>query len=105
MANGSFIGMDRFGVDVLLPTEKRANVDAELCRRGYADRMVLSHDAACYLDWIPGELPPRGFSNWNYLHISKDVIPLLRSKGVTETQIEQMLVDNPRRYFEKKGAY
>jgi len=105
MANGSYIGMDRFGVDVLLPTENRATVVAELCRRGFADKMVLSHDAACYLDWIPGELPPPGFKNWNYLHISKDVIPLLKRKGVTETQIDQMLVENPRRYFEKKGGY
>ncbi len=22
----------------------------EMCRRGYADRMVLSHDCSCYLD-------------------------------------------------------
>ncbi|HEY6598894.1 MAG TPA: hypothetical protein VIZ30_06260, partial [Pseudomonadales bacterium] len=46
MANGSFIGMDRFGIDVLLPTERRVETVAKLCRRGYADRMVLSHDAA-----------------------------------------------------------
>ena len=105
MANGSFIGMDRFGIDVLLPTEKRVETVAKLCRLGYADRMVLSHDAACYLDWIPGELPPPMMRHWNYLHISKDVLPMLRANGVTEGQIEQMLVDNPRRYFERQGAY
>ncbi len=105
MANGSFIGMDRFGIDVLLPTEKRVETVAKLCRRGYADRMVLSHDAACYLDWIPGELPPPMLRHWNYLHISKDVLPLLRAHGVTDDQIRQMLVDNPRRYFERQGAY
>jgi phosphotriesterase-related protein len=27
------------------------------------------------------------------------VLPALRESGVTEAQIEQMLVDNPRRYF------
>ena len=105
MANGSFIGMDRFGVDVLLSTEKRVATVAKLCKRGYADRMVLSHDAACYLDWIPGELPPPMMSRWNYLHISKDVLPMLRDEGVTDDQIHQMLVDNPRRYFERQGAY
>ena len=105
MANGSYIGMDRFGVDVLLTTEKRVNVVAELCRRGHADRMVLSHDAACYLDWIPGELPPPMLRHWNYLHISKDVLPMLRAKGVTEENIETMLVTNPRKYFEHVGKY
>ena len=105
MAEGSFIGMDRFGIDALLTTEKRVNTVAELCKRGYAGQMVLSHDAACYMDWIPGELPPPTMRHWNYLHISKDVLPLLRDKGVTEAQIEQMLVDNPRRYFESQGGY
>jgi len=105
MANGSLIGMDRFGIDVLLPTEKRVDTVAKLCKRGYADRMVLSHDAACYLDWIPGEVPPPTMKQWNYLHISKDVLPMLRDKGVTDEQIHQMLVLNPRRYFERQGAY
>jgi len=105
MANGSMIGMDRFGIDVLLPTEKRVDTVAKLCKRGFADRMVLSHDAACYLDWIPGEVPPPTMKQWNYLHISKDVLPMLRDKGVTDEQIHQMLVTNPRRYFERQGAY
>jgi phosphotriesterase-related protein len=105
MANGSTIGMDRFGIDALLSTEARVDTVAKLCKRGYADRMVLSHDAACYLDWIPGELPPPTMRHWNYLHISKDVLPMLRERGVTDAQIQQMLVDNPRRYFERQGAY
>ena len=35
--------------------------------------------------------------NWHYLHIPEDVLPALRARGVTEEQIHQMLVDNPRR--------
>ena len=97
--NGSYLGMDRFGIDHYLPTTERVAVVAELCRRGYADRMVLSHDASCYLDWIPGELPPTGMEHWNYLHISHDVLPALRECGVTEEQIDTMLIDNPRRFL------
>jgi hypothetical protein len=37
--------------------------------------------------------------NWNFLHISHDVLPALRNEGVTDEQISTMLVDNPRRYF------
>lgn len=105
MAEGSFIGMDRFGIDAILTTEKRVNTVAELCKRGYADQMVLSHDAACYMDWIPGEMPPPMAKNWTYLHISHDVLPALQAKGVSDEHIQQMLVDNPRRYFERQGAY
>jgi phosphotriesterase-related protein len=105
IANGSILGMDRFGIDGLLTTEKRVAVIAELCERGYADRMVLSHDASCYLDWIPGELPPSTWPNWHYLHISKDVLPMLREAGVSDAQIETMLVDTPRRFLENAGPY
>ena len=100
---GSYIGMDRFGLDLGVPTESRVEVVAELCRRGYADHMVLSHDASCFMDWFPEVLPPTG--NWNYLHISKNVLPMLRARSVSEAQIEQMLIMNPRRYFERQGAY
>ena len=99
IANGSIIGMDRFGIDGYQTTRRRVEVVAELCRRGYADRMVLSHDASCYLDWIPGEIPPSTMPHWHYLHISHDVIPALREAGVTDTQIDTMLIDTPKRFF------
>lgn len=105
MGNGSYIGMDRFGIEGILTTEKRVATIAELCKRGHADQMVLSHDAACYMDWIPGEMPPPILPDWHYLHISKNVLPRLREAGVTEEQIDQMLLHNPRRYFEKEGSY
>jgi phosphotriesterase-related protein len=105
LANGSILGMDRFGLDGLLPTARRVEVIAELCRRGYADRMVLSHDASCYLDWIPGETPVAALPNWHYLHISRDVLPALRDAGVTEEQIDQLLVATPRRFFEAHDPY
>jgi phosphotriesterase-related protein len=38
--------------------------------------------------------------NWNFTHISDDVLPALRERGVTEEQITTMMVDNPRRYCE-----
>ena len=107
MAEGSYLGMDRFGLDGILPTENRVAVVAELCRRGYTDKLVLSHDASCYLDWIAGEEVLGDVPNWNYLHISRDVIPALLKAGVTEKQIDTMLIDNPRRFFETRdlGAY
>ena len=105
IANGSTLGMDRFGIDGYQPTPVRVQVVADLCRRGHADKLVLSHDASCYLDWIPGEIPPSTMPNWNYLHISRDVLPALREQGVTEAQIDLMLVDNPRRILENGPAY
>jgi len=105
IANGSYVGMDRFGIDLLLPFEDRVATVAALCERGHADRIVLSHDASCFIDWFDAELLPVAAPNWHFLHISHDVLPALRDRGVTDDQIRQMLVDNPRAIFERQGAY
>ena len=52
---GSYLGMDRFGLDHFGPqrfldTPGRVRVIAELCKQGYADRLVFSHDAGCWPD-------------------------------------------------------
>ena len=105
IARGSYIGMDRFGIDVLLPFEDRVNTVARMCERGHADRMVLSHDAACFNDWLPEAALPQVLPNWHYLHIHNDVIPALKARGVTDEQLHTMLVENPRKIFERQGAY
>ena len=104
IGNGSYIGMDRFGVDVFLPFEDRVNTVARMCERGHANKMVLSHDAACFMDWVPEQLLP-ALPNWHYLHIHNDVIPALKERGVTDEQLTTMLVDNPRDIFENQGGY
>jgi len=105
IANGSYIGMDRFGIDVLLPFEDRVITVAKMCERGHAGKMVLSHDAACFNDWLPEAALPSVLPNWHFLHIHNDVIPALQQRGVTEEQINTMLVDNPREIFERQGSY
>jgi phosphotriesterase-related protein len=105
IARGSTIGMDRFGIDVLLPFEDRVNTVAKMCERGHADKMVLSHDAACFNDWLPEAALPVVLPNWHYLHIHNDVIPALKARGVTDEQLHTMLVENPRKIFERQGAY
>ena len=96
MARGSYVGMDRFGLDVVLNFEDRVNTVAALCDHGYAAQMVLSHDANCFNDWFPADLMPAAVPNWNYIHIVRDVVPALKQRGVTDAQLDQMLIDNPR---------
>lgn len=102
---GSTIGMDRFGIDSILPTEKRVATIAKLCERGHAGSMVLAHDASCYIDWFEEALVKAAVPRWHFLHISDDVVPALRQAGVSEAQIQQMTIDNPRRIFDVQGAY
>jgi phosphotriesterase-related protein len=98
---GATLGMDRFGLDVFNPTANRVATIVALAERGYADRMVLAHDSNCFIDWFGGAHDDVRaiMPNWTYLHIGNDVLPALRAAGVSEQQINQMLIDNPRRYF------
>jgi phosphotriesterase-related protein len=105
LARGSFIGMDRFGIDLILPTKQRVETIVELCRRGFAGQMVLSHDACCHIDWFPGMDLATVAPHWNFRHISDDVVPALREAGVSDEDIDRMTVDNPRRIFEQQGPY
>jgi phosphotriesterase-related protein len=102
---GSYLGMDRFGLDAILGFEQRVDTVAELCRRGRAGSVVLSHDAACFSDSFSVQTLQRTAPNWHYLHITHDVLPALRERGVTEEQITTMLVDNPRRVLTPVTPY
>lgn len=97
---GFVLGMDRMGLTAEIGFEQRCDVVVEMCRRGFAGQLVLSHDAACYIDWIDPNVRPL-LTQWHYLHIEREVLPYLREHGVTEDQITAMLVDNPRAYFEQ----
>ena len=106
MDAGSYIGMDRFGLDVILSFEKRVGTVASLCKDGYAERILLAHDASCCLDWIPDmNVVQEQSPNWHFNHIPDDVIPALQEQGVTDAQIETMLVGNPKTLFDHTEAY
>ncbi len=93
---GYVLGMDRFGIEVRRTFDERVDIVVEMCRRGYAGQLVLSQDASCYIDWM--EPAARAFMpRWHYLHVLADVVPALLARGVTQDQIDQMLVDTPRR--------
>jgi phosphotriesterase-related protein len=96
---GSYLGMDRFGLDVVLPPEQRIDTVVALCARGYADRMVLGHDAACFIDWFPADVKEALTPRWNFEYIPDEVLPALAARGVTDAQLASMLRENPRRFF------
>ena len=105
IAAGSYLGMDRFGIDNVLGFDERVDTVVRMCERGHADKMVLAHDASCYIDWLPEAALPFALPNWHYLHIHNDVLPALRQRGVSEEQITTMLVGNPQAIFSHGGAY
>lgn len=106
MDNGSYVGMDRFGMDMIVSFDDRVNTVARLCKDGYAERIVLSHDASCCLDWIADRrLIDQIAPNWTFTHISDQVVPALLERGVSAADVDRMLIGNPRTIFERQAAY
>jgi phosphotriesterase-related protein len=100
MDSGSTIGMDRFGMEHVLPDERRVRAVLALLELGYADRMVLSHDAAFYSHITPPAWRTVHAPNWRMDTIYTRILPMLRAAGVSPDLITQMMVSNPRRLLE-----
>ena len=97
---GSYLGMDRFGLSYFLEFDRRIAVVAELCRRGWAHRLVLSHDAACHNDGFRAADFHRAAPDHDFGLVLRGVVPALEAAGVSQTEVHQMLVDNPRRILD-----
>jgi phosphotriesterase-related protein len=96
---GAWLGCDRFNIEHFNPDERRIETLVKLLAEGYGDRVHLSHDAACFIDFMVGD-PAFAEERPDYLHISTKVLPALRSAGVTDDQIDEMMIVNPRRFFD-----
>jgi phosphotriesterase-related protein len=103
LANGSTLGFDHFGIGTVPMPDRVATVKA-LCDRGYADQIVLSHDAMCHVDWFPPEVSG-AWKEWRWTHIPDDVLPEMRRAGISEDDITTMMVTNPRRILEGRDPY
>ena len=68
-----------------------------------APNMMLSHDWNVVLSRLSSEgFPTRDQNPDGYLWLSRAIIPRLTDAGVTQTVIDRMMIENPRRYFEGK---
>jgi len=102
--NGSYIGWDRCGLDIAAPLEAQLDTLAALVERGYADRVMLAHDKGVFFDWFTEDEVKQVVPNWHYAYIHTGVLPGLRERGVSDDQIEQILIRNPRDFFAQQGT-
>jgi phosphotriesterase-related protein len=103
---GVFIGLDRYGLEMFLPMDKRNATTAELIRRGHVDRIHLSADFCATIDWFPPEAEEQFVGgglireDWSMTIVHDTVLPVLREEGVLDDETERKIfVDNPRRWM------
>jgi phosphotriesterase-related protein len=99
---GSYLGFDRFGLDMLHPDAERTRALLALIRAGAGDRVVVSHDSVwCWRGQPFGsaEAQRRFAESITPLHFTRVIEPELRRQGAGEAQIRALTVENPRRFF------
>jgi phosphotriesterase-related protein len=102
---GVFIGLDRYGLDLYLPFDKRQATIRELLSRGHIDRLLLGQDFCATIDWFPeeavaGMMEAGLVHDWSMTLLWEQVFPELKESGdLTDEQIDSMLVDNARRWI------
>ena len=99
---GSYLGFDRFGLDIVFPDAKRVASLAKAIKAGAGDRLVVSHDSVWC--WKGQPFPPGMLENlpdtFDPTYFDRKIIPQLRDLGITDEQIDRLVVDNPRRFFD-----
>jgi phosphotriesterase-related protein len=100
LETGVWIGLDRYGLDLFLPYDKRQATTKALLERDYADRIFLSADSVATTDWFPVNvidalLAAGAAHDWTIRIVPEKVLPELREWGITEEQERTMMVENP----------
>jgi phosphotriesterase-related protein len=112
---GSFVGVDRVGIEVLAPDDHRIELIQGMLDAGHAERLCLSQDHMCCLRSarFPYEIPegmeeavkqmmPLIYDQLYgrpHTYLFTDFWPRLEKAGVESGVLDAILVDNPRRLF------
>jgi phosphotriesterase-related protein len=102
---GVYLEFDLFGQesshitygDIELPSDmRRLRMISEVVRRGFGDKVLLSHDIALkhHLETYGGH---------GYAHLLRRVVPRMPEVGLAEDQIDRMLRGNPAQVLTRTG--
>ena len=96
---GCVIEFDLFGqeqsfyrhADIDMPNDaQRLRSIRCLINHGHLERVVISHDI-CHRSRLTS------FGGHGYGHIYENVVPMMRSRGFSQSEIDAILINNPRR--------
>lgn len=105
LQKGSSIGFDRMGLAAVFGFTEEDNCRniAQLIKEGYGNRIMMSQDSVISLgrDRFAdlNENDSRMLKDYRIDFICKDAIPMLKAEGITEQQINNMMIDNPKNLF------
>ena len=107
LEKGVWIGLDRYPgrkTELTPDWEGRTQTAWKLIQAGWSRRIMLGHDWSVTLSIASEEMQEQRQKHNpdGYLFITRRVIPRLKELGATDDDINNIFVDNPRRFFEGK---
>ena len=92
---GAFVALDHVGLEdaAHVTDSERAGLVLELVRAGHADRIILSSNA---IGVAKGHAAGDPTHDLSFGHVLSAFVPLLRSHGVSDEDLQRILVENPR---------
>ena len=93
---GSYVQFDCIQGETDYQVERVANYIVKLVTNGFGRQVLLSHDIC-----LTSNLSVNGGCGFDY--IPTRFLPVLRDKGLTQSDIDMLTVDNPRRALTGEG--
>ena len=87
---GAFLTFDRMGITNEYERQRNVRLICELLDAGYVKQLMLSQDVCYKSDLV-------AYGGLGYAFVPSGFSDILREAGVTDEQLQQMMVDNPRR--------
>ena len=96
---GCYLEYDLFGWETsfyplssldMLSDAQRINFIVQLIDNGYVSKIVLAHDI-CFKTAITK------YGGHGFAHILENIVPRMKEKGINQNEIDQMLIENPKK--------
>ena len=102
---GAYVGFDRFGLEMMISDELRMKNLKALVDCGHKDRVMVSHDTVnCWVGSYGGADPAelnKTLPNWKMTHLFENIFPQLIAAGMSQADLDHIVIENPRRYFDE----
>ncbi|KAM9845310.1 N-acetyltaurine hydrolase isoform 1-T2 [Aulostomus maculatus] len=99
---GSFLEYDLFGMEMLnypynlvvdMPSDsQRVKALALLAKEGYEDKLLVAHD-------IHTKNRLTKYGGHGFSHILRNIVPKMLMRGMSQQQVDKILIDNPKRWL------
>lgn len=96
LKEGVNIGFDTVGKNNYCPDTFRAQMLKRIAKEGYLDQVVLSMD-------ITRKSHLKKWGGPGYAYLIETFLPMLQEYGLSEKQIQQLMIDNPNRILKQEA--